>query len=122
MRRYFSFAILFIALCSGNAFAADSGIKIFMVDENGDAFSVQTVRWWYVAQRNNRVELKCVDNRCDERLLKQAWTSAIIVAADTAVVEPDDDSCWKLYHGEVQLDLPVQEIKIVMHSKNKVCK
>lgn len=120
--RCFSFVFLLAVFSGTGARALDDGMRIFFVDENGQAFNVQTVRWWYVQQRNNKTEIKCVDNRCDERLLKQVWSSAIIIAADTAVVMPDDSSCWNLYHGEVRLDLPVPEIKIVMRYNNKVCK
>lgn len=115
-------SFVFVVFFSGSAHAIESGMKIFFVDENNKAFDVETVRWWYSGQRNKKVELECVDERCDERLLKQVWSGAIIVAADTTVVEPDDSFCWKLYHGEALLDSPVQKIKIVMRYKNKVCK
>ena len=109
-------------LFAENAYAIDSETRIVFVDENDKAFNAEIVRWWYSGQRNNKVELKCVDDRCDERLLKQGRSDAIIIAANTTVVEPDDGSCWKLYYGEVLLDSPVQEIKIVMRYKNKICR
>jgi len=120
--RCLSFVFILAVVLAGGARAVEGGVNIFFVDENDKAFDAETVRWWYSGQRSNKTELKCVDERCDERLLKQAWSGAIIVAADTAVVEPDDGSCWKLYHGEALLDSPVQKIKIVMRYKNKVCK
>jgi len=120
--RCLSFAFVLAVVFSGAARAFESGVKIFVVDEKGEAFDAETVRWWYSGHGNNKTELKCVDKRCDERLLKQAGSGAIIVAADTAVVQPEDGSCWKLYHGEVLFDSPVQEIKIVMRYINKACK
>lgn len=122
MRCCFLMALISFVLLTENVYAIDSETRIVFVDENDKAFNAEIVRWWYSGQRNNKVELKCVDGRCDERLLKQGWSGTIIVAADTTVVEPDDSSCWKLYSGEVLLDSPVQEIKIVMRYKNKICR
>ncbi len=122
MRCYFLILLFSFILFAENTYATDSETRIVFVDENDKAFNAEIVRWWYSGQRGNKVELKCVDDRCDERLLKQGWSDAIIVAANTTVVEPGDDSCWKLYYGEALLDSPVQEIKIVMRYKNKICR
>lgn len=120
--RCLAFMFILAVVFSGSVCAFEGGVKIFFVDEKDKAFDAETVRWWYSGHRNNKTELKCVDERCDERLLKQTASGAIIITADTAVVEPEDGSCWKLYHGEALLNSPVQKIKIVMRYKNKVCK
>lgn len=122
--RYF-LLFLFVSFLSENLYAADDisgSVKVIIVDSNNRAFNAEIVRWWFAGQRNTRHQLKCVSDQCNERFLKQTLTGTIVISAHTSIADPEDKACWQLYHGETLFDVPAEEVKIVMHYKNKICK
>jgi len=106
---------------------APKGTKIIIVDANNKALNAEVVRWWYLGEQGNRQALKCLNKQCDQRLLKESAAELtanrpVVISAETSVVLIEDASCWRLYYGEILLNTPVKQAKIVMQYKNKVCK
>lgn len=99
-----------------------ANIKILIVDTHNKPFHAETLRWWYPSMPTNMHSLKCIQKQCTIWFLREALTQTITIRANTSIVEPNDASCWSLYHGETVLDPFVKEAKIVMEYNNKVCK
>ncbi len=121
-RFYITLFIIFLSSSNTGAASAYPEIKISIVDSDNNAFRAETVRWWYAGKRDKKYELKCINDQCDKRFLKESWVGSIVISASTSIVFPDDASCWKLYQGEVSLDSPAQGIVIVMRYKNTFCR
>ncbi len=123
MKRFLT--VLFIALFSGSISATDApdkGVEISFVDASNKKINAETVRWWSVEEPGNKFELQCFNSQCDRRLLQGEWSGAIVISASAAMSIPEDVACWKLYHGEIVVNSPVEKIKVVLRYKNIICK
>ncbi len=121
----FILVLFFVVLLNSNVGVAGSlynDITINIVDGDNNEFNAEVVRWWPLAKQNDKHELKCFNSQCEIQILKEAWSGAIVITASTSIVDPEDASCWSLYHGEVLLNSPAEKIKIVMRYKNIICK
>ncbi|HXK56596.1 MAG TPA: hypothetical protein PLZ16_08115 [Gammaproteobacteria bacterium] len=96
-------------------------LQINTVDENNDAFKVQTVRWWYFQQRNRRHELKCEVDRCAHWVIEGEISGPIVVQADASIVHGNDAHCWDLYAGEAVVEPPAEEVTIAVLFTGTVC-
>jgi len=122
------FSILILTFYSGTLYSANHSsaeqnqLKIKTVDTHNKPFSVQTVRWWHANNKKNKQALSCNKKDCDEWFLTLPPFERIIISADASAPNPEDSSCWALYHGETSLSSTLKEIKIVMHYNNMACK
>lgn len=123
--RCVSIFIIFIALTGSSASIADSvseGLRISFVDADNKKTNAEAVRWWVVEKPGNKFELPCFNGQCDRRFLEGERPGAIVISASTTVIDPEDAACWKLYHGEIVINVPVEKVKIVLRYKNIICK
>lgn len=98
-----------------------SGLNIRTVDEKNDAFPVQTVRWWYSGKRDRKHELECETGSCAEWVIEEEISGSIVIHADASIVKKNDKHCWDLYGGEIVVEMPAQEVTIVLTYTNTVC-
>jgi len=97
------------------------GLSIFIVDEKNDAFKVQTVRWWYSGEQDNKHELECDTELCAEWQIEEEISGSIVIHADTSIVKDDDEYCWDLYAGKAVVETLAREVTIVMTFTSVVC-
>ena len=97
------------------------GLSINTIDENNRAFEVQAVRWWYSGERNSKHKLKCGADLCAEWIIEEALSGSIVIHANTKRVNKDDESCLDLYSGEAVVEMPAQEVVIVVTYTKTAC-
>lgn len=117
-------ALVFIFSCANadNSIAVENlSLKIKTVDENNNAFKVETVRWWRPELQNQLFELQCNSNRCANWEIKENISGTIIIRAYTSIVTKNDENCWDLYGGEAVVTMPTQDVTIVMKFENTAC-
>ena len=98
-----------------------SGLKIRTVNENYQAFEVQTVRWWYAGDQGGKHTLTCKAGLCAEWVIEEEISAPIVIRADTSIVKKDDKACWDLYTGEAIVDKVAREVLVVMAYVNTAC-
>ncbi len=120
--------MLFLCACtntgnSDTSVGAKINVRIVTLDSNHEPFIAESVRWWRTDEKNERQSLSCNETAgCTEWFLKGAFTSPIIISANTSIADSKDPSCWKLYHGKISLEQPMKEVKIVMEYANTACR
>ncbi len=120
----FSALMVFLLGCNnaGNRTPGGSlGLTIKIVDESSNAFEVQTVRWWYSGDRNNKHELQCTTDLCAEWVIGEELSGSIEIHADASRVKQDDENCWDLYNGKAVVEMPADEVVIVVAYTNTAC-
>lgn len=97
------------------------GLNVRTVDEQNDAFPVQTVRWWYSGKRDAKHQLECATGRCVVWEINEEISGSIVIHADASMVKENDKYCWDLYEGEVVVEMPAREVTIVLAYANTAC-